>query len=385
MPPSSPSPVTRRRARIAAGLAVLGALVAVAYGFTDVVEVAVDGETHDLRLYGGTVGEVIDRLGVEVGPADVVSPASDTAVTDGLSVRIDRAITVDVEIDGGIARRITAPVTSVAGVLEAAGMEDVRGLGAEITPGWTAPIADGDTIRVTLPVVVTITVDGRHHEVVTLASHVEAVLVQTGIEVGDDDLVYPGADSPLFGASPVVVVQRVETDEEVEEIALGHDEVRRRTSDLRRGTTRVQHEGRDGLRLDTYAVTRVDGEVVERDLVDQEVVREAQDRIVLVGTYEPPPPPPPPPPTTTTSTSSTSDDSVWDRLARCESGGNWSANTGNGYYGGLQFHPQTWRSVGGSGLPHEHSRATQIEMGKKLQARSGWGQWPACSLKLGLR
>lgn len=77
--------------------------------------------------------------------------------------------------------------------------------------------------------------------------------------------------------------------------------------------------------------------------------------------------------------------SVWDKLAACESGGNWAINTGNGYYGGLQFSLSTWRSVGGSGYPHQASRAEQIKRGKILQARSGWGQWPACTAKLGLR
>jgi resuscitation-promoting factor RpfB len=55
------------------------------------------------------------------------------------------------------------------------------------------------------------------------------------------------------------------------------------------------------------------------------------------------------------------------------------------YYGGLQFLPSTWRSVGGSGMPHHASKAEQIKRGKILQQRSGWGQWPACSRKLGLR
>ena len=76
---------------------------------------------------------------------------------------------------------------------------------------------------------------------------------------------------------------------------------------------------------------------------------------------------------------------VWYDLAQCESGGNWSINTGNGYYGGLQFALATWESVGGSGYPHEHPAATQIDFGRKLQARQGWGAWPHCSEKLGLR
>ena len=76
---------------------------------------------------------------------------------------------------------------------------------------------------------------------------------------------------------------------------------------------------------------------------------------------------------------------VWDRLAECESGGDWSINTGNGYYGGLQFSESSWHAVGGTGLPHQHSREEQIKRGKKLQAIQGWGAWPACSAKLGLR
>jgi LysM repeat protein len=77
--------------------------------------------------------------------------------------------------------------------------------------------------------------------------------------------------------------------------------------------------------------------------------------------------------------------SVWDKLAHCESSGNWGINTGNGYYGGLQFTLSSWRGVGGSGLPSDASRSEQIARAKALQARQGWGAWPACSAKLGLR
>jgi len=76
---------------------------------------------------------------------------------------------------------------------------------------------------------------------------------------------------------------------------------------------------------------------------------------------------------------------VWYDLAACESGGRWSIDSGNGYYGGLQFSLGAWESVGGTGYPHEHPAATQIEMGRRLQARQGWGAWPHCSEKLGLR
>lgn len=76
--------------------------------------------------------------------------------------------------------------------------------------------------------------------------------------------------------------------------------------------------------------------------------------------------------------------STWDALAKCESTGNWNINTGNGYYGGLQFSVSSWRAAGGSGMPHQASKAEQIRVAENLLAMQGWGAWPACSAKLGL-
>lgn len=78
------------------------------------------------------------------------------------------------------------------------------------------------------------------------------------------------------------------------------------------------------------------------------------------------------------------DGSVWDKIAACEAGGNWEINTGNGFYGGLQFTLSSWRAVGGSGYPNLSSREEQISRATMLQARQGWGAWPACTAKLGL-
>jgi len=74
------------------------------------------------------------------------------------------------------------------------------------------------------------------------------------------------------------------------------------------------------------------------------------------------------------------DGATWDALAQCESGGNWSINTGNGFYGGLQFTQQSWNGVGMSGSPANATRAQQIEAGERLLAIQGWGAWPACSV-----
>ncbi|WP_376766144.1 transglycosylase family protein [Arthrobacter mobilis] len=78
------------------------------------------------------------------------------------------------------------------------------------------------------------------------------------------------------------------------------------------------------------------------------------------------------------------DGATWDALAQCESGGNWSINTGNGFSGGLQFTPSTWAAFGGTGAPENASREQQIAVAERVLAGQGWGAWPACSAKLGL-
>jgi resuscitation-promoting factor RpfA len=88
---------------------------------------------------------------------------------------------------------------------------------------------------------------------------------------------------------------------------------------------------------------------------------------------------------TTSAEAATQD--TWNRLAQCESGGNWSINTGNGYYGGLQFAPGTWRAFGGTKYAPRAdlaSRGQQILIAEKVLRSQGWGAWPACSRKLGL-
>jgi len=80
------------------------------------------------------------------------------------------------------------------------------------------------------------------------------------------------------------------------------------------------------------------------------------------------------------------DGGVWDRIAQCESGGNWHINTGNGYYGGLQFSAGTWRAYGGTAYAptaDQASRSAQIAVATKVQRAQGWGAWPTCSARAG--
>lgn len=126
-------------------------------------------------------------------------------------------------------------------------------------------------------------------------------------------------------------------------------------------------------------------EVTEAPVVEPPVTAAAPTTVArrvvtTTSTVATPPPPPPVPPVAAGSD--------WDRLAQCESSGNWAMNSGNGYSGGLQFHPDTWRRNGGAEFAPEAwmaSREAQIAVGERLRARSGWSSWPGCSRKLGLR
>jgi LysM repeat protein len=84
-------------------------------------------------------------------------------------------------------------------------------------------------------------------------------------------------------------------------------------------------------------------------------------------------------------TASAAPNSAWDRLAQCESGGNWNINTGNGFSGGLQFTPSTWRAFGGTGSANQASREQQIAVAERVLASQGWNAWPVCSVKTGVR
>jgi hypothetical protein len=148
------------------------------------------------------------------------------------------------------------------------------------------------------------------------------------------------------------------------------------------------------VRTVTVSADDVVAVALERAELADALTEALEARTELTATAPPPPPPPPEPEPEPEPSRSRSraraasgpvSNATWDRVAQCESGGNWSINTGNGYYGGLQFNIDSWRWVGGSGYPHEASKAEQIHRANLLWERQGWNAWPSCSRQLGLR
>ncbi len=197
-----------------------------------------------------------------------------------------------------------------------------------------------------------------------------------------------------------LVVQRVETETKTKKSDIDFKTVTKKDANRYKDqASYVATEGKKGERTRTYEVVTIDGKVESKKKTSDEVTKKAVDKVVVVGTKERPVVVTPPKTSSSSSSASSSSNSstskpstggsanvsgVWAKLAQCESGGNPRTNTGNGYYGLYQFSLPTWRAMGGSGLPSDASAGEQTRLAQKLQARSGWGQWPACARKLGL-
>jgi uncharacterized protein YabE (DUF348 family) len=354
------------------------------------VSVSVDGDVAQVQTMVSTVGDLLQKQGIAVGEHDIVVPAPDTRLAEGTAVTVSYGRLVTVTVDGA-EQQVWTTATSVDRAIDELGIDTA---GADIEPALdTAVGRDGIAVDIATAKTVAILAGDKTHKVVTTAQTVADALTAAKIKVDGNDKLSVKPTAKLVDGTSVRYV-RVTESEVTKKVSLAYKTVRRETSKLEKGDTEVDVVGAKGVRTFTYKVVRHDGKTVSTKEIGAKVTKKPVNRVVLVGTKPKPKPAPEPERESSresgdggSSTPSVSvpSGSVWDRLAQCESGGNWSINTGNGYYGGLQFSASTWRAYGGSGLPHQNSRAQQIAIASKLQAAAGWGQWPACSRKLGLR
>ncbi len=362
--------ITRRNVVTMGGM-VTGLALAVggivhAATYDQLVTVDMDGTVTQVRTESESVAEFLDERGVTLGAQDRVSPAPETELDGGETVTVRRAKALTLVVDGRISQETVHDVT-VEDALETLGVRPEQGADLSMKPEQRLGL-DGNSLVVSNPKKVTLRVDGEKHSFVTTAPTMEDVLRQRGVRLGELDEVKPALSAYVKPRQALRVV-RIEKVTRTEELTVDHDVTYEDDSSMFRGDTKVVSEGRDGLVRAKVELILADGEVRKRRVISRSAVRKPIPQVLKRGTKDP----------------DSIDGGVWDRLAQCESGGNWSTNSGNGFYGGLQFSAATWRAVGGTGLPHEHSKAEQIKRGKILQQRAGWGQWPACSKKLGLR
>jgi resuscitation-promoting factor RpfB len=361
------------RPRVLVALAVVVALavggtVAGYAALTKTYQVTLDGETRAVSSTGDTVGEVLASEGIEVTEHDLVAPELDDQVTDGSKIVVRFGRPVELTVDGETSTHWVTS-TDVASALGELGTPYGR---AEISTSRSAAIGrDGLALQVVTPKNLVLRLAGAKPVTRTVtALTVKDALAELGVEVGKIDRTQPKLGTALEDGDRIVFTDFRIARRTVKNEAVDYETVEEPDDSMYEGQSVTEREGRTGTRNVTYKVVFKNGELLRRVVLRQKVLTEPTAALVRVGTAAVP---------------TYSGSGVWDRLAQCESGGNWAANTGNGYYGGLQFSLSTWQAYGGTGLPSNASRETQIAIATRLRdASGGYGAWPHCSAALGL-
>jgi uncharacterized protein YabE (DUF348 family) len=359
-----------------AALAVAAGSVGVAH-YDKAVEVSVDGQPTSVHVLGSTVADVLDKQDIAVGPHDVVVPSLASSVSDGdhISVRYGRKLTATVD---GQTREYWTTATTVDSALKDLG---IRAEGAVLSASRSQPLGRGGlTLAVTTPKQVTFVADGKTRTVTSTSATVFGLLAELGVVKKVDDVVSPAMPTALDDGLKVVLKRVVIKQERATE-AVGYSTTKQRDSSLYKGQTKVVTPGKQGARLVVRQKTWVDGKLAKTAVVSQKVTRKPVAAVVKVGTKARPA-------SSSSSPRSAGNTSgaglnlanaaMWDRIAQCESGGNWSINTGNGYYGGLQFATASWLANGGADFAPRAdlaSRAEQITVANRYYAKAGLGPW----------
>ncbi|TFV63338.1 UNVERIFIED_ORG: resuscitation-promoting factor [Bacillus sp. AZ43] len=326
------------------------------------VTLTVDGQVRSVGTYAGTVGEMLEDEGLEPAAHDVLLPAAGQPVADGDAVVLNRARPLELTVDG-VSREVYVTALSVEEALAQLGYR-ADGLVLSASRSERLPL-DGMQLTIATPKDIVLVADGQERVVSTTAATAGDLLAEQGIALGESDRTSLYLGQGLLNRMRLQVY-RVGVSEVTETTAIAHERVETQDPNAYKGTNTVTQEGQDGEQVTTYRVTVTDGVETSREVVSSTVTREAVAEHVTVGTKE-------------RSSSALN----WAALAACESGGRASVVSSNGLYHGLyQFSVQTWRSVGGSGVPSAASPEEQTMRAQLLYERSGAGQWPHCGPRL---
>lgn len=334
------------------------------------VTLTVDGAELTVATMKSRVIDVVEENGYTVGERDDLYPAADAAVADTDAIVLRRSRPLQISLDGRGSTEVWTTAATVQEALAQLSMTDTAPAAA--SRGSRLPLAG-----MSLPVVSAKTVqlnDGGTLRTVRLAAPtVGALLEAAGAPLQQRDTVVPAASSPVVDGMRIDVT-RIRIEKVTAQVPLPPPSNRIEDPTLNQSRQIVEDPGTPGLQDVTFAIAEVNGVETGRLPVANVVVQPARQAVLRVGTKPGTEVPP------------VSNGHTWDALARCESGGNWAINTGNGYFGGVQFDQNTWERQGGLRYAQRADLATreeQIAIAEVTRARQGWGAWPTCSARLG--
>jgi uncharacterized protein YabE (DUF348 family) len=369
--------------KVGAQLLVLCALVVglVAFvGNNKTITLNVDGKVSSVQTFGGTVGQVVKSANLELNPADRVSPSVDASVQDGTVINVNKAKEVKVSLDGS-EKTVNTTAQDVAGLVTELGVASASSV--SVPKDAQLSIA-GSYVSISTPKTVSLVADGKVETATTTAATVGKVLEDAGLVLGANDRSSQPVNAHVVN-NMVIKVSRVDTGQTaVTTEDVPFETVTSESGELLKGEKEVTQKGAAGKLEKTFKLVLVDGREASRTLVSEAVTVQPVAEKVTVGTKPKPvaQAAPAASPSAGTNTGAAApammNEAMWDKIAQCESTGNWSINSGNGYYGGLQFDIQTWIGAGGGAYAPNASLATkaqQIDIANRVYAQRGLQPW----------
>ena len=396
------------RSVVAAVLLTLLAGAGTAIAMDKSVTVQVDGQSTSVSTMSATVDGALHAAGVQVGEHDTLAPSAATPIAAGDTIVLRRGRHIELTIDGQ-QRSVWTTALTVQDALAELGMTSPD---AQLSASRSSRLPlEGAALDVSNPHDVTIVDAGVTHPIRTTAATVGALLTERGMVLQQADTVSADVAAPVADGMQLMIT-RIRTADITTDVPVPAPVQKVDDPTQAAGQTTVQTKPADGKQAVTFRVTTTNGAETSREQVSVTVTTPPTPGVTLVGTKAPVPAVSVPAVTepavtepavsepavseptaaasgnTGASAPAVANASAFDALAGCESGGNWAINTGNGFYGGVQFDRGTWLSNGGGAyapLPNQASREQQIAIASKVQAARGLSPWPSCSSKLGLR
>ncbi len=359
--------------KIGSQLVVLVALVLglVAFvGNNKTITLNVDGKVSSVQTFGGTVGQVVKGAKVELQPSDRVSPSLDSRVQDGSVINVNLAKAVKVSLDGA-ERTINTTAPTVEGLVTELGVASA----SEVSVPKEAQLAvTGSFVAISTPKTVSVVADGNATTTTTTAATVSEVLDDSGLSLGASDRSSQPGNAHVVN-DMVIKVSRVDASQTAETTEpIPFETLTTESAEMFKGEKTVTQAGAAGTTVKNFKLVLVDGREASRTLVSETVSAPPVTQKVTVGTKEKPKPAA----NTGAGAPAMMNEAMWDKIAQCESTGRWNVNTGNGYYGGLQFDVRTWLGSGGGAYAPNASLATkaqQIDIANRVYAQRGLQPW----------
>ncbi len=338
------------------------------------VTVVVDGAAKKVVTDSGTVKGALKSAGYVAGPHDLVAPSLTSHVKDNSKIVLNRGRQLHLMVDGQ-PRTVWTTARTVAAAMAQLGYPTSDFV--SVSRSRRLPLGATDlTLRTSKHVVVVH--DRTKQQVVSTAPDVAEVLTSMNLPMGAHDLVSPSRTSPLTDGM-TIRVQRVVTKRLTSHRSISYSVVKSSDPKKYQGDVTVTKHGQEGQQDVVYEVVYVDGKQTGKKQVSTTTVRQPVTEHETVGTKKHPV-------VHSSAAPKLSNNGLnWDGVASCESGGNWHTNTGNGFYGGLQFDSGTWLAYGGgSYAPRADlaSREQQIAVATRLYNARGSSPWPVCGANL---